>query len=109
MMTPLQQLWAIGQSPWYDNFRRGYLTSGRLQALIESGIRGVTVNPTIFAKAILDSTDYDAAIRDLLAKGASPSQIYESLLIEDITAAADLFRPLYDQRGGQDGFVSGST
>jgi len=106
MMTPLQHLWAIGQSPWYDNFRRSYLTSGRLQVLIESGIRGVTVNPTIFEKAILDSTDYDAAIRDLLARGASPSQIYESLLIEDITAAADLFRPLYDQSGGQDGFVS---
>jgi len=105
-MTPLQQLWALGQSPWYDNFRRSYLTSGRLQALIESGIRGVTVNPTIFAKAILDSTDYDAAIRDLLARGAGPSQIYESLLIEDITAAADLFRPLYDQSEGQDGFVS---
>ena len=106
MMTPLQQLWALGQSPWYDNFRRSYLTSGRLQALIESGIRGVTVNPTIFAKAILDSTDYDPAIRDLLAGGAGPAQIYESLLIEDITAAADLFRPLYDQSEGQDGFVS---
>lgn len=106
MMTPLHHLWALGQSPWYDNFRRSYLTSGRLQALIESGIRGMTVNPTIFEKAVLDSTDYDAAIRDLLARGASPSQIYESLLIEDITAAADLFRPLYDHSGGQDGFVS---
>jgi transaldolase / glucose-6-phosphate isomerase len=106
MTTPLQQLCAMGQSPWYDNIRRSFITSVQLQALIESGIRGVTVNPSIFAQAILDSTDYDTAIRDLLARGAGVSEIYESLLIEDITAAADLFRPLYDQTGGQDGFVS---
>jgi transaldolase / glucose-6-phosphate isomerase len=106
MTTPLQQLYAMGQSPWYDNIRRSYLTTGRLQALIDSGIRGVTVNPSIFEQAILDSTDYDTAIGDLLAHGASSSKIYESLLLEDISAAADLFRPLYDQTGGQDGFVS---
>jgi transaldolase/glucose-6-phosphate isomerase len=106
MATPLQQLCAIGQSPWYDGIQRSLITSGRLQALIDSGIRGVTVNPAIFEKAILGSTDYDAAIRDLLARGGRPSDIYESLLIEDISAAADLFRPLYDRTGGQDGFVS---
>jgi transaldolase len=106
MDTPLQQLCAMGQSPWYDSIRRGFLTSGRLKALIDSGIRGVTVNPTVFEKAILDSTDYDTAINDLLTRGASPSEIYESLLLEDIIAAADLFRPLYDRTDGQDGFVS---
>jgi transaldolase len=106
MDTPLQQLCAMGQSPWYDSIRRGFLTSGRLQALIDSGIRGVTVNPTIFEKAILDSTDYDTAINDLLARGASPSEIHEGLLLEDVIAAANLFRPLYDRTDGQDGFVS---
>ena len=106
MITPLRQLVEHGQSPWYDNFRRSFLTSGRLRTLIESGIQGVTVNPTIFEKAILDSTDYDAAIGDLLAAGARPAAIYERLLVEDVTAAADLFRPLYDRTGGEDGFVS---
>src|SRR6185437_2041064 len=106
MTTPLRNLVEHGQSPWYDNFRRSFLTSGRLQALIESGIQGVTVNPTIFEKAILDSTDYDATIADLLAGGARPAAIYERLLIEDVTAAADRFRPLYDRTGGGDGFVS---
>jgi transaldolase len=106
MTTALQQLCLLGQSPWYDSIRRSFITSGWLHDLIDSGIRGVTVNPTIFEKAILDSTDYDSAIQDLLTKGAGPSEIYESLLLEDIGAAADLFRPLYDQTGGQDGFVS---
>ncbi len=106
MATSLRQLCEIGQSPWYDNIRRSFLTSGRLRELMDAGIRGVTVNPTIFEKAILDSTDYDTAIADLLAAGADTSTIYESLLVEDITAAADLFRPLYDQTGGGDGFVS---
>jgi transaldolase/glucose-6-phosphate isomerase len=106
MATPLQQLCALGQSPWYDSIQRSLITSGGLRALIDSGIRGVTVNPAIFEKAILGSTDYDAAIRDLLARGGSPPDIYERLLIEDVGAAADLFRPLYDRTGGQDGFVS---
>lgn len=106
MATPLQQLIELGQSPWYDDIRRSLLTSGRLRALLENGIRGVTVNPTIFEKAILDSTDYDEAIRDLLATGASPTAIYEHLLVEDIRAAADLLRPLYDQTTGADGYVS---
>ncbi|HZS87974.1 MAG TPA: transaldolase [Chloroflexota bacterium] len=104
--TPLQHLCRLGQSPWYDSIRRSFLTSGHLQTLIDSGIRGVTVNPTIFEQAILDSTDYDTAIQELLERGAGPAAIYERLLLEDIVAAADLFRPLYDRTGGQDGFVS---
>lgn len=104
--TPLQQLLAIGQSPWYDNIRRSFITSGGLQALIDSGIQGVTANPTIFEKAILAGADYDDAIRDLLGRGASPADIYESLLLEDIGAAADVLRPIYDRTNGQDGYVS---
>ena len=106
MATPLQQLCTIGQSPWYDSIRRSFITAGGLQALIDHGIRGVTVNPSIFEKAIAAGSDYDAAIDDLAARGASPSGIYEHLLIEDIISTADLFRPLYDQTRGQDGFVS---
>src|SRR5919199_2546741 len=106
MATPLQQLCAIGQSPWYDSIQRSLISSGGLQALIDRGIRGVTVNPAIFEKAILGSTDYDAAIRDLLSRGSRPPDIYERLLIEDVGAAADLLRPVYDRTGGKDGFVS---
>src|SRR5437764_7005135 len=79
MATPLQQLCAIGQSPCYDSIQRSLITSGGLQALIDRGIRGVTVNPAIFEKAILGSTDYDAAIQDLLTKGGSPPDSYERL------------------------------
>ena len=106
MATPLQQLVEIGQSPWYDNIRRGFIASGALQDLIDGGIRGVTANPTIFEKAILGSADYDDAIRDLLARGARSVDIYETLLIADIGAAADMLRPIYDRTNGQDGFVS---
>jgi len=106
MMTPLQQLCALGQSPWYDSIRRSFLTSGRLQALIESGVRGVTVNPTIFEQAILDSTDYDTAINDLLARGETlgvfqldggPMRALLKAMaptcFEDIAAVLALYRP----------------
>lgn len=106
LATPVQRLIEIGQSPWYDNIRRGDIASGALQALIDRGIRGVTVNPSIFEKAIRGSTDYDEAIRDLLARDASATDVYERLLIADIAAAADVLRPLYDQTTGQDGYVS---
>ncbi len=106
MTTPLEQLGAMGQSPWYDSIRRSFITSGALQALIDRGIRGVTVNPTIFEKALAAASDYDATIAALVARGDRPSDIYESLLIEDIIAAADLFRPTYERSAGQDGFVS---
>jgi transaldolase len=106
MATRLQQLTELGQSPWYDNIRRNLISAGSLQHLMDGGIRGVTVNPSIFEKAIAQSTDYDAAIRELLTGGASATDIYEHLLIEDVRAAADLFRPLYDRTEGRDGYVS---
>jgi transaldolase len=106
MATPLEQLGAIGQSPWYDSIGRTFIKSGALQALIDRDIRGVTVNPTIFEKALAAGSDYDISIGALVARGARPYGIYESLLIEDITAAADLFRPTYERSAGQDGFVS---
>lgn len=106
-MNPLQQLHTFGQSPWLDDLRRTLVQGGELQRLIdEDGVRGLTSNPAIFEKAIAQSSDYDAAIRELSAQGKSVSEIYEALTIEDVQAAADLFRPLYDESGGEHGFVS---
>lgn len=105
--NPLTQLERYGQSVWLDNFRRGWLVSGELGRMIrEDGILGVTINPTIFEKAVSGSADYDDAIRDLVTQGKDTKQIYEELMIQDIRMAADLFRPVYDRTLGADGFVS---
>src|SRR5690606_28443764 len=94
-----------GQSIWYDNIRRSLITSGELQRMIdEDGVLGVTSNPTIFQKAIGDSADYDDAIGNLLNE--EPYVIFESLAIEDIQNALDIFRPVYDRTNGRDGYVS---
>ena len=106
MSTRLQQLIEMGQSPWYDDIHRGLVSSGKLQELIRMGISGATVNPTIFEKALAATTNYDGEIRDLLRQGIEPPEIYERLLLEDVRAAADLFRPVYDETGGLDGYVS---
>ncbi len=99
-------LQALGQSVWYDNIRRGLITSGELQRLIDRGIVGVTSNPTIFQRAIAASDDYDAALRDLTLAGHDTPEIYEALAIADIQAAADLLRPVYERTAGDDGYVS---
>ncbi|HYP21662.1 MAG TPA: bifunctional transaldolase/phosoglucose isomerase [Chloroflexia bacterium] len=105
--NPMQQLLEAGQSPWLDNIRRGLLTSGELQRMIdEDGIVGVTANPTIFEKAISGSTDYDTAIDDLVRQGKSSADIYKILIIEDISRAADILRPVYDRTDGGDGYIS---
>ena len=105
--NPMQQLADLGQSPWLDNIRRSYLTSGELQRMIdEDGILGVTANPTIFEKAVSGSTDYDTAIQELTRQGKSPEEIYKILIVEDITGAADVLRQVYDRTEGRDGFVS---
>ncbi|HST04486.1 MAG TPA: bifunctional transaldolase/phosoglucose isomerase, partial [Chloroflexia bacterium] len=104
--TTLQKLFDLGQSPWLDNITRGLITSGDLQALIDKGIVGVTANPTIFEKALAGSADYDSSISELFRENKSAQDIYHSLLIQDITAAADLFRPVYDDTDGVDGFIS---
>ncbi|MEO7429561.1 MAG: transaldolase [Acidimicrobiales bacterium] len=106
-MTKLQQLYSDqGQSPWLDNLTRGHLRGGELHRLIEAGIRGVTSNPTIFAKAISGSADYDAQFRDLIRSGASVDSAYWAMVIDDIDEALGQLRPVYDQSGGGDGFVS---
>ncbi len=105
--NPLKSLGALGQSVWLDYIRRNELTSGHLKELIDNdGVSGVTSNPTIFEKAIAGSTDYDAEIRKLVEAGEVTAVIFETLETQDIRAAADLFRPLYDRTEGRDGFVS---
>lgn len=105
--NPLLQLETFGQSIWMDFIRRGMITSGELQQLIEKdGISGVTSNPSIFEKAIVESHDYDEAIRSLTLKGMTSDEIYQALTVEDIQNVADLLRPTYDRTNGQDGFVS---
>ena len=108
-MTSLTALLAQGQSPWLDYIRRSILTSGELRRMVEKdGITGVTINPTIFEKAIAGSHDYDDSIRELLARepGLGPAELYERLAIDDVRGAADVLRPVYDRSDGTDGFVS---
>lgn len=106
-MHPIQELHAAGQSVWYDNIQRGLLVNGELAGMIARGeIRGVTSNPSIFMKAITQSSDYDAGLAPLAQAGRSAEEIFWQLAVEDIQAAADLFRPLYDETDGGDGYVS---
>ncbi len=105
-MTRLDDLIAHGQSLWLDYIRRTYIDSGEMQESIDSGIRGVTSNPSIFEKAIAGSSDYDDAIREMAGSDLSDEAVYEALALEDIGRAADLFRPLYDETDGRDGFIS---
>jgi transaldolase/glucose-6-phosphate isomerase len=103
----LLKLRTFGQSIWLDFIRRSMLVSGELQQLIsEDGLRGMTSNPSIFEKAIAGSQDYDDAIRALALKGRSVNTIYQSLTVEDVQLAADLFGPIYEETDGRDGFVS---
>ncbi|MFN2241885.1 MAG: bifunctional transaldolase/phosoglucose isomerase [Anaerolineae bacterium] len=105
--TSLVKLHSFGQSVWLDYLRRGLLTSGELQRLIdEDGLRGMTSNPSIFEKAIAGSHDYDEAIAVLALEGNGVDEIYQVLTIEDVQRAADIFRPVYDREEGGDGFVS---
>ena len=104
--NPLMELQAQGQSVWYDNIRRGLITSGELQQLLDDGVVGITSNPTIFEKAIAGSTDYDAALQQLVRESVDARSVYELLAIEDIAQAADMLRPIYDRTDGLDGYVS---
>ncbi|HFE67288.1 MAG TPA: transaldolase [Chloroflexi bacterium] len=106
-MNPLVELYAYGQSFWYDNIRRKFLLDGTVQQLIEhDGLRGMTSNPSIFEKAIGHSDDYDEQIQALALDGADVTTIYEAVAIADIQTACDLFAFLYEGSGGGDGYVS---
>jgi transaldolase len=106
MMTKFKELTRLGQSIWYDYIRRDLINSGDLQVLINQGLRGMTSNPSIFEKAISGSTDYDEDFRVMAMEDKSAEEIYEALAFKDIGMAADLFRPVYDETHGLDGYVS---
>ena len=104
--SKMPALLALGQSVWLDHLSRDHTRSGRLQALIDAGLRGLTSNPTIFAKAIAGSPSYDAELAALIASSTSDQDVLEALMVTDVREAADLFRDLYDATSGTDGFVS---
>jgi transaldolase len=105
--NPLKQLGTLGQSIWLDYIRRDLIAGGELRRMIEEdGLRGMTSNPSIFEKAIVESHDYDEDIRAMAVEGKSAKAIYEALSQRDVQSAADAFRPLYDRTDGKDGYVS---
>lgn len=106
-MKPTKALHDLGQSLWIDNITRGMLSSGTLQRYIsELSVTGLTSNPTIFDQAINKHDFYDEAIRSKAKAGLNGEALFFDLAIEDLTAAADLFRPEHERSGGVDGFVS---
>jgi transaldolase len=106
-MKPTRALHDLGQSIWLDNITRNLLRTGVLRHYIdELSVTGLTSNPTIFDHAIKNRNDYDDAIRSKLAQGKSGERLFFELALEDLTEAADLFRPIYDRTGGVDGWVS---
>ena len=107
VMKATGQLHRLGQSLWLDNITRDLLSSGTLQHYIDDlSVTGLTSNPTIFEQAIKNSTSYDSAITAKLAEGKSGESLFFELAIDDLTRAADLFRPIYDRTNGMDGWVS---
>jgi transaldolase len=107
MSSVIETLTGLGQSLWLDNIHRKMLEDGELEALIKRGdIRGVTSNPSIFHKAIAQSTDYDSALIPMAWSGWEAENIFWQLAVEDIQAACDLFLPLYTESNADDGYVS---
>jgi len=106
-MNPTRRIADLGQSIWLDNLTRDLLGSGTLRRYIEDfAVTGLTSNPTIFHQAIKASPDYDASIRAGLGAGRAGEALFFDIALEDITGAADLFRPVHDRTAGVDGWVS---
>jgi transaldolase len=106
-MKAAQKLHDLGQSLWLDNITRSLLKTGVLRRYIdELSVTGLTSNPTIFDHAIKNSSDYDDAIKGKLAEGKAGEKLFFELALEDLTQAADLFRPVHDRTCGVDGWVS---
>ncbi len=106
-MTRLRRLYEEqGQSPWLDNLKRGYITSGSLKGMVTDGIRGITSNPSIFAKAIEGAGDYDEQFGSQVRQGTDIEDVYWAMVVTDISSALDIMRPVYDASDGVDGFVS---
>src|SRR5579884_4313863 len=106
-MKATQLLHDLGQSIWLDNITRDLLKNGTLKRYIdELSVTGLTSNPTIFDHAIKNSATYDPAIQTKLSEGKGGEALFFELALEDLTRAADLFRPTYDKTNGVDGWVS---
>ena len=106
-MKPTQQLHDMGQSLWLDNITRDLLDKGTLKSYIDDlSVTGLTSNPTIFDQAIKKSAAYDPAIHDGMSRGLSGEALFFDLALDDLTRAADLFRPVHNQTKGVDGWVS---
>jgi len=105
--NPLKGLLAYGQSPWLDYIRRNILLNGDLKKMIANdGLRGMTSNPAIFEKAIVGSDDYSDLLNSPEARQLNAKGLYEKIAIRDVQTAADIFRSVYDETKGRDGFVS---
>lgn len=106
-MTRLQDLYAQQhQSPWLDNLKRGWITSGELERWVERGVRGITSNPSIFQKAMETGDAYDSQLRTLAAANSPILDSYWGLVTADIQDALRILRPVYDASDGEDGYVS---
>jgi transaldolase len=106
-VTRLQDLYTEqNQSPWLDNLKRGWLTSGELERWVERGVRGITSNPSIFQKAMETGDAYDSQLRTLAAEKTSILDSYWDLVTADIEDALRILRPVHDASGGEDGYVS---
>jgi len=103
----LAALTEAGTSVWLDQLRRSMIESGELQRMVEEdSLRGVTSNPAILEKAILGSPDYDAELESLAREGLSAREVYRRMAVRDVQAACDVLRSVFDESGGQDGYVS---
>jgi transaldolase len=102
----LQRMQELGQAPWVDEISREDIKSGELKRMIEDGIVGVTSNPAIFQKAIANSDLYDEQLQELARREDDPKEIFWGIARTDIQDACDIFMPVYERTGGEDGFVS---
>ena len=97
----------LGQSLWYDNLSRSFITGGKIRGMIDDlGLRGITSNPSIFEKSISGSDEYDEDIQRSIRDGLSTNEIYERLTTDDVRSACDVLRTVFDRTGGVDGYVS---
>jgi transaldolase len=104
--TTIQELNEFGQSAWLDNINRAMITSGKLKEWIGLGLRGSTSDPSILDKAICKGVDYDEEMKRLSREGKSVFEVYDDLTVMDIQDATDMYRPIYEESGGLDGYVS---
>ena len=106
MKTSIHEAFDLGQSIWLDYISRDLIASGGLKSWIDKGVVGVTTNPSIFENAIAKTQDYDSEIASLSKEGKTSAEIYEILTLQEVGAAADILRPVYDSTNGKDGYVS---